>query len=241
MPKPTPQTLFLSFGMFIACIVTGTLITLKLTDSDSAMSYFFFTSIVSIFAFSLLLKKYKSGQINLSDQLLYFCFYGFCLVWFFLSLFFPIFWMKDISLTKKIIIAFFSIIILTSNFLVGFNEAKEKWHRFGITVFEKEYEKYRQAIAWEKVAEKMKINISIYVPGVPKNLMNLVSILMIGFMILGLNLRTAMPTFSVFAWGIPATVFAGCLIQLMGTYFFLIKLVYRLEKDKSFNIRAGGE
>lgn len=74
MPKPTPQTLILSAGMFIACIAIGTLITLKLTDSDSAKSYLWFTSIISILAFSLLIKKYKSGQINLYDQLLYFAF-----------------------------------------------------------------------------------------------------------------------------------------------------------------------
>ena len=239
MPKPTPQTLILSAGMFIACIAIGTLITLKLTDSDSAKSYLWFTSIISILAFSLLIKKYKSGQINLYDQLLYFCFYGFCMVWFFLSLFLPIFWMKNIDMTTKIILGCFSIIVLTSNFSLGFGEARKKWELFGRSAFEQEYEKYGQKINWAKIAKKMRINITIHLPGVPKRVMDIISILMIGFMIIGLNLRTAMPAFSVFAWGIPATVFAGCLIQLMGTYLFLIKLVRRLETEKSFSIQAG--
>lgn len=240
MSKPTIKNLLMALGTFLFCILIGSAITLKLTEPNTALNYLWFSSLVSLIAFSLLLTKYKSGKTKLTEQFSYFAFFIFCMVWFMLSLFMPIFFMQTINLKVKIILGALSCFIVCSNFSLGYKEVKKKWVATGSTAFDQEYKKSGKEADWEKVANKLNINFVIHIPGIPKQFIDIISVLLIIFMIIGLNLRSAMPVFSVFSWGIPATVFAGCFAQIMGTYFSLRKLIQIFELKNSVIIRSAG-
>jgi hypothetical protein len=240
MNKPSTNASLLACLVFIISITIGTAITLKLTNWHTALNYLCFTSIISILAFIFQLIKYKSGKENLTDQLFYLGSLSFGMVWFMLSLFMPIFWMGNISFPEKALLGFISIILLVSNFFLGANEIRKKWKGRGCAEFKKEYDKSGMSADWEKILLKMDFTLAIHIPGIPKNLNDIISILLVVFMIIGFNLRYSMPSLSIFAWGIPSVVFAGCFVQLIGSYFSQRKIVQDIELENSAKIPAAG-
>ncbi|GAB3375723.1 hypothetical protein GCM10027317_16700 [Massilia agri] len=71
-------------------------------------------------------------------------------------------------------------------------------------------------IAWEKVLLSLKLEPDLYIPGLPRRLSTVAGVLLVGFMLIGLNFRMAFPVFSAFAWGIPSAVITAFVFQLIG-------------------------
>jgi hypothetical protein len=238
MNKASLHSLLLSVAVLIISTVGGALIAQKLAKGDAGISFLWFSCpIVSIIFFSQFL-TFPNARKRLLFQLLYLGFFGFSMTWFMLSLSLPIFWIKEISAGRKVILALIFLAIMIINLNLGWRIFNKKWNEISGALSKSEADIVRTGDDWNKKIQNMKITHNIYVPGIPEKWTFAFSIALIAFMILGLNLITAYPTFSVFAWGISAAVMASYFIQVSGSYFAQAVQVLIIEKDFKYKIKS---
>jgi len=138
------------------------------------------------------------------------------MAWFMFCLFMPILWMDTLPDYVKTLVVCIFLLLCVVNFLKGRNDFLRNWSsspdplRFG------KLDPVRGTIAWEKIMLSLKLEPYLYIPGLPPQLSTFAGVLLVGFMLTGLNFRTAFPLFSAFAWGIPSAVIASFVFQLIG-------------------------
>jgi len=210
--------------------IGGALIAQKVAAGDAGYSFLGFGGTVAVLIFLSQLLTFSNARKQLFFQLLFLGFFGFSMVWFMLSLFLPIFWIIEIDFQVKLILIFIFLTIMSFNIILGWRTLNKRWLETGSKAFEIELKTASAGPNWNKVVSAMKITHNIAIPGVSEKLASILSVILILSMIAGLNLRTAYPTFSVFAWGIPAVVLASYFIQVSGFYFAQALQVRKIEK-----------
>lgn len=153
------------------------------------------------------------------------------MAWFLLVLFFPVFWIKEIGEIQKLLLLAIFFAITGFNLGLGWRMFNKNWLEGGNSVFKNEFKGSTFSGDWNDVMKKMKLDHYIAIPGMSKKWASAVSVVLIVFMVIGLNLRTVYPVFSVFAWGIPAIVMASYFVQVSGSYFAQAIQVKKLESD----------
>jgi len=240
MSKASLQSIFLSIAILLISTVCGALIASKLAGGEAGWNYFWFSAIVSVLIFFSQLVCYKKARVNLLNQLFYMGFFGFTMVWFMLSLFLPVFWMDTISMLAKAIMLTISVVILSANVAHGLRSLNQQWQAIGAATFDQEFKPADSSVDWDKVVRRMNVSPNVFIPGVPQSWTPVVSVLLIVFMVVGLNLRNALPVFSVFAWGIPSTVLAGIFLQVSAAYFAQTVNIRAIEKERNVILKAVG-
>lgn len=238
MNKVTFNSLVLSFTVLIISTIGGALITQKLAEGDAGFSFLWLGSAIASLIFLSQLLTCSKARKNLFSQLLFFGFFGFSMVWFMLSLFLPIFWIDEIGVNIKAVLFAAFFIIMGFNIKLGWRTLNKRWTETGAAAFEAEFKAGSTACDWNKVIKKMKITHNIFIPGLSEKWTSAASVVLVAFMILGLNLRTVYPVFSVFAWGIPAIVIASYFIQVCGFYFAQAAQVRRLEDNLNIVLKS---
>lgn len=232
MNKVTGNALILSIAVLLISTIGGALIAQKLAEGDAGFSFLWFGCSVASLILILQLATFAPAKQKLYFQLLFFGFFGFSMVWFMLSLFLPIFWVREISTLTKAILFVISFAVMAFNLRLGWHTLNKRWDEIGRQSFQAEFKENTSSGDWNKVIQKMKISHSIYIPGISENLTSVASVILIIFMILGLNLRSSYPVFSAFAWGIPANIIASYFIQVCGYYFAQAVQVRKVEKNR---------
>ncbi|HWV30324.1 MAG TPA: hypothetical protein VN038_11745 [Dyadobacter sp.] len=237
MNKVTLNSLFLSTTVLLISTIGGALIAQKLAQGGAGFSFLWFSCPIALFILTLQLTTFSPAKQKLLFQLLFLGFFGLSMVWFMLSLFLPIFWIREINTSVKFTLFAIFITVMIFNLRLGWKALNKRWNETGATAFEAEFKK-TATVDWNKVVRDMKITHNIFIPGIPEGWTSFVSIILIIFMILGLNLRLAYPVFSVFAWGIPAIFIASYFIQVCGFYFAQAVQVRRIEKNLNIMLKS---
>jgi len=232
MSKVTWNSLILSVTVLLISTTGGALIAQRLAEGDAGFSFLWFGCAVASLILILQLATFSSAKHKLFSQLLFLGFFGFSMVWFMSSLFFPIFWIKEIGTPIKVTLFSIFSAIMGFNLSHGWRTLNRRWNETGAQTFQAAFKENAAVGDWNKVVREMKIAHNIYIPGVSENWTSVASAILIVFMILGLNLRSSYPVFSAFAWGIPAIVIASYFIQVCGFYFAQAIQVRRIEKSR---------
>jgi hypothetical protein len=238
MNKASLQSLFLSMAILIISTVGGALIAQKLAKGNAGFSFLWCGCTIATLILLSQLLMFQNAKKKLFFQLLYFGFFGFSMTWFMLSLSFPIFWTSEISITGKSILALTFLVIMILNFNLGWQILNKKWIETDKHFFSTGSHTLWTGDDWNRMIKSMKITHNIFIPGISEKWVPVLSILLILFMIAGLNLRNVYPMFSVFAWGVPATVMASYFIQVSGSYFAQAAQVRAIEKNLQYNIKS---
>jgi flagellar biosynthesis protein FliR len=83
----------------------------------------------------------------------------------------------------------------------------------------------------------MNLAAALYIPGVPSRATPIVSAIIIFSILLGFSFRNVFPTFSIFAWGIPASIIISIIVQMMGLSLAQALKIRELEKKLGNLIR----
>ena len=238
MNKATINSLVLSIVVLLISTIGGALIAQKIAEGDAGFSFLWFGSAIACLIFLLQLLAFSKARAKLFHQLLFLGFFGFSMVWFMLSLFLPIFWIETISTQVKSILFFVFSTIMSFNIKLGWETLNKKWDETGDSAFKSEFRAGPNSGDWNKVVRELKITHNIYIPGVSEKWTSALSVVLIVFMIVGLNLRTAYPAFSAFAWGIPAIIMGSYFIQVSGFYFAQASQVRKLENRMGIVLKS---
>jgi hypothetical protein len=76
-----------------------------------------------------------------------------------------------------------------------------------------------------------------YIPGFPRKLMSVVTILIVPCMLIGLALRNVYPEVSLFAWGMPSILIVAFFVQLIGYGVAQAKIVLELEEKIGIKLK----
>ena len=232
------SSLGLSIMILLISTIGGALIAQKLAEGDAGFSFLWFGCAIALLILTLQLSTFSRAKEKLFFQLLFLGFFGFSMIWFMLSLFLPIFWVNEIDLQIKLALFFIFIAVMIFNMHLGWKTLNKRWREDGVLAFKAEFKDGAFAGDWNKVVRHMNITHNIFIPGISERWTSAISVALIIFMILGLNLRAAYPVFSVFAWGIPAIVMASYFIQVCGFYFAQANQVRKIEKNTDVVLRS---
>ena len=241
MSKVTLNYLILSLFILLSSTVGGLAITRKLEDWGAAQNYLLYSLPVAFCVFLSQCIVFHKAKNRLLYQIIFWGLINLTMTWMMLSLFFPIFWISFLEIKYKIIMASFFLFITGANLMHGWRATIKQWLAIGQALFKTEIDKKKQEVDWDTIVRKMGISNGLFIPCVPKKWNSAVSIILIFLMIVGLNLRAIYPIFSVFAWGIPATVVSSFFFQMVSYYFAQASIIKKIETSKKIILRSVGK
>jgi hypothetical protein len=231
MNRATLSSLILSITVLTVSTIGSAFLVQKLAAGNSGFDFLCFGCLASAIIFLPQALTFPKAQKRLFFQLVYFGFLGFSMAWFLLALFFPVFWIVEIGQVGKLFLFAIFLTVTGFNLALGWRMFNKNWGKVGISVFKTEFKGDARGGDWNEVMKRIKVHHYIAVPGISRKCASAVSIALVVFMVVGLNLRTMYPVFSVFAWGIPAVVMASYFVQVSGSYFAQANQVKKLEAD----------
>lgn len=231
------KTLFLSFALISASTICGGALTDKLAGGEARNSFLLFGASIVTGIIILQAALFLNRDRGLICGLLFGTSLGLTIVWFMLCLYLPLFWIDSIKIHIKLLLIASTICLCFCSFVAAFRQFNEKWKVQGESLFAKHYRSNGSTVAWIKVTTAMKLSCRLYIPLIPQNITPILSVMLVFSMIAGLNLRKIFPVFSIFSWGIPASVVVSMFVQLMGLGFAQIAQIAALEKQVGQKIR----
>ena len=97
------------------------------------------------------------------------------------------------------------------------------------------YQPQSHHVDWEKVIGPMKLSVTLYVPGLPEKYTPFLAAGIVIAMLVGLNLRHVLPTFSAFAWGTASAFVVSLFVQVIG--LSIAQALKIVEKEKIYGGR----
>lgn len=227
-----------SISVFLLCAGSafGWAVVFKLVGQHESIGFLKFAGIACASVFASQLLVFSASSERLACRLLFLAMFGLSLIWPVLCLFLPIFWIGQISLSAKIAMAIFVILLFFANAVKGFRSFGKSWSEKPPSL-SKYYHSSERVLDWEKLMVSMHLSMSIFIPGTPKWLESALCVFLILSMIIGLNLRHLFPFFSVFAWGIPCVIGASTLVQIVAMRIAQAVKVVELEKKLGTHIK----
>jgi hypothetical protein len=83
----------------------------------------------------------------------------------------------------------------------------------------------------------MRLSATLYIPGLPASVVPVLSVVLIFFLIFGLNFRKVFPLFSLLSWGVAITIITPIFVQMIGFNIAHALKVRELEKKIGKRIR----
>ena len=216
MEKPAPTILSLSFFLLLVSTVGGSLLASRLAGQSAGYGSILLGTMGASLIFLVQVALYRMIRNRLFFAILFVGAQLLTIAWFMFCLFMPILWMDTLPAHVKTVVVCIFLFLCVVNFLKGRSDFLRNWSsspdplRFG------KLDTVRGTIAWEKALLSLKLEPNLYVPGLPPQFSTVAGVLLVGFMLIGLNFRTAFPIFSAFAWGIPSAVITSFVFQLIG-------------------------
>jgi hypothetical protein len=239
MSKVTLNYLFSSlFALSLGIFIGWDQLHRKLAKPEAGISFLYIGISVALVILIYQALIFSSAQKKLSYQLMYMGSCSFTMGWMIFCFFIPLFWVDSIGTSSKIAFFIILIVIFIENFSIGVRILNRKWKNVGATEFEKRFRSADSALDWNKVVKKMKLEIYIYLPGVPESWSPVTIMLSLVFMFVGGMLHTTYPDFSLFSVGIPLAAVGSCCLQAGGYGFAQAWKVRALEKNKSMTLRS---
>jgi hypothetical protein len=231
------KLIILSFVLSIGGAVGGWALTNGVAGSQAALSFLRLSvgTVMSIIALQTIF--YILGKNRVIHQVLFGVSLGLSLVWFMSCLLLPLFWIDAINNVVKLLIIACFLALCISNAVESSFKFKRKWIEVGQGSFITNFDEVAGTIDWHKVIGPMKLSVTLHIPGLPAIATPVFSAVMILSMLLGLTLRYAFPIFSIFAWGIPASMIISTLVQMMGLGVAQVARLAELEKKIGKHIR----
>ncbi|MFC5458395.1 hypothetical protein [Massilia niabensis] len=236
MGKTNYSALFMSFFLLCAGSAFGWAIVSKLVGSHESVNFLQFSGFAATIIFVAQLSAFVASGESLIRRLIFLAMFGLSLVWMMLCLFLPIFWMREVGLVTKSSIAAFALLLFFANAFKGLRSFEESWKKKSPSV-NKYYKARERILDWEKLVGSLHLSTSFFIPGAPKWVEPVLSLLLILSMIAGLNLRKVFPVFSIFAWGIPCVIGSSALIQIIAMRVAQAIKVAEIEKEIGEPIR----
>lgn len=224
------KLLFLSLPLLWAGNLGGWALTYKMAGPSAAGEFLYLAALTTSSLFASQVILYYFAKKRLARQLAFLALGGLSLVWFVLCLLLPILWMPSINEIVKSGMVGASVLLFLSNYWLGMRKFKAGWREKNPSV-DKYFDSREATLQWDELEKTWRLPISIFVPGVPKKAEPALSILLVLFMLLGLNFRKVYPAFSVFAWGIPCILLSSTIIQILAIKVAEACKVFQMEED----------
>jgi len=233
MQKITGGLLFISALILSIGTMVGWILTQKLVDANSGVSFIKFSIVPITLIFLSQAIIFQKACHYLYFQLIFLTLMGFTMMWLMSCLFLPAFWLNTISIKIKILMAIIYIYIAIGNFFFSLKEFDKKWREFQLSKKLEKYIPYKNTTNWGGLMSALELQGKLYILGIPKFLTNVITILIIPCMLLGLSLRGSYPAFSVFAWGIPSAIIAAFFLQMAGYNFAQAKKISTIQREEN--------
>ena len=221
--------LFCSIIMMCAGTAFGYIITDKLAGRQSAQEFLILGASLASIIFFLQILLFFMAKRRLVYLLVFTSVSVLAMVWYMMCFTIPIYWLPKARGTAKLMVFAASVFLFTGNCLEGLREFKRQWKKNEPDVM-KHYDRSRSILDWHQVAKSLHLSISIYVPGVSKDIGLWLSVSIILSVIFGLSFKEVYPVASLFAWGIPFMMISACFIQLVTMGIAQVFKVIEIEK-----------
>lgn len=242
MEKPTATILSISFFLLLFSTVGGALLASRLAGGNAGYGSIVLGTIGASLIFLMQVALYRM----IHNSLLYAIVFGAALLltlaWIMFCLFMPILWMDSLPVYAKTFVVCILLLLSVLNFLKGRSEFLRSWSSRPDRLRLGNLDPIKGTIAWEKVVLSLKQEPDLYIPGLPRRLSTVAGVLLVVFMLIGLNFRTTFPVFSAFAWGIPSAVMTAFVFQLIGQKMGEARKVREIQAELMVELRsASGE
>lgn len=139
------------------------------------------------------------------------------LIWFLFSLLMPVFWIRTVGIAVKSA-AFMGFAVLSIwNVSHGIRDFERKWSPVGAAMFTTEYKAGLSSANWNCLIKSLDLASAVVIPGINESLNAIMSVGLLCSMLVGLSFRNTFPVFSIFAWSMPAAVFAAYFMHAIGS------------------------
>jgi hypothetical protein len=219
-------------------ILGGMELTAKLAGKDKVENFFCFTSSVALAFIVLQSIIYKLSGEHVFLKILYRASMCFPVTWGFLCIVLPVLWMQAVGTNVKYFLIIFFLYLSIGNFKYGAQLLNEKWKSGGAQKFNQLLVSDNNRIDWAEMSKFMTVPFELYIPGVPRRWTPVISICLITSMLIGLNLRSIFPIFSVFAWGIPSLIITSFFFQLGGYIVMQAVKIRVFEKKRGITVMS---
>lgn len=226
----SPSLLFCAAFLSIGGVTGGWVITGRLAGDGAGVSFLLFGGLVALLMFMVLTALYKMARQRVIFLVLFNITLFINLTWYLSCLLLPIFWMGSIGVSAKLGICLFALCLYYVNVAKGMHIFKVKWEIVASQLMRRHYDRKHNVIDWENLVRSLKLEVSLYVPGVPEKLIWIIYVLSLVSIFSGFALRNAFPVYSVFAWGIPVILINAIFMQMIGcgiSQFFMLSAVER--------------
>jgi len=215
MEKTNPTMLLISLFLLSGSTAGGALLALKLGGSSAGYQPLFMGAPAAVGIFILQMTIYLSIRERLLFTIVFLATFCLTIFSFMFCLFAPILWIEILPAYAKVIAVSILIALCVSNYVKGSRDFARDWAAVRDPIAIGKINRSRSTIAWEKVQRSLHHKVEIYIPGLPQGMSMAVGILSVIVMLVGLNMRSAFPVFSAFAWAIPCAFFSSISFQLM--------------------------
>lgn len=208
----------------------GWALTYKLAGEDAALS-FLHLGVVTVLIISLTqVVFFKVGKRRMIYRVLLNIAFISGIIWFMLCLLLPVLWLESVGGAEKTGLFLFLLVLCAANVSKASQQFKSKWDVKGESALARHYNRSDNTIDWPKILAQMKFSFELYVPGIPERMNHFIAVAIVLSMLVGLNLRSSFPTFSLFAWGIPSCFVISVIVQMIGLGIAQITKLKALEK-----------
>lgn len=221
----------------LAGTLAGWLLTSKLAGSVAAQSFLYISIAVVPALITAAIISYTFSKNSVRYQMYYAAAISAGFAWLMLSLLLPLFWVTTIHIYVKISLIFLILFLCIFNVYRAYRNFDLKWRATGAGLFARFFDSKDGFINWQKVNRPLNLYTTLYIPGIPERFYPIIAALCIVSMLLGLNLRTPYPIFSIFAWGIPSGLIVSGLFEMIGLCFAQASKISELEREFDMRIR----
>lgn len=225
------KTLGLSFSILTVGTIGGWAMVSEVAGNEAGDNFLVIGSLIQVAIFLSQLTIFFCMRNRLFLQLIFLAACGISLAWFMFSLVAPVLWMDVVSVEVKSVVLVVLILLSALNIMESFRRFDERWAGIDASIRIRRLGMAGDAVNWDGLISFMRLEADFYIPGFSKGISVATSILMLVFMLIGLNLRHVFPTFSAFAWGIPSALTVAFLFKLIGFNLAQAGKVRMLEKE----------
>ena len=231
-------SLFLSFSILLLGTIGGWLFALKGIGHEEGAEFLKFGLCFSSILFLSKLSIYSKAKNFLFYQLLFISGFGIELAWFLSCFFLPLLWLHTVDIIVRMISFCIYISICIGNILFAFKEFERMWDATDAIDFEKKIKSTENRAKQNEIFERIAIPAVIYIPGFPNRYIDLVSVVLFIFLVVGFSVRGNYPVLSMAALGITFSVCAACLLQISVYRILEARKILAFEKGESLRIAS---
>lgn len=238
MEKPTTTFLVISFFLLSGSTIGGALLASRMAGGSAGHGAILIGGIGAGLIFLVQVALYRMIRNRLLFAVVFVAAMCLTLAWFMFCLFMPILWMDTLPTFAKAISVSILLFLCVVNFLKGRNDFLQKWSSGGDPLRLGRFDPVKGTIAWDKILLSLKHEPNLYIPGLPSRFSTVVGVALVVFMLIGLNLRTAFPVFSAFAWGIPSAVITAFIFQLIGQKMGEVRKIQEIQAQLKVDLQS---